>query len=59
MLNDRNVQAAAAAGTSMQATVELMNANLERGRINFGPSADNMTALVLFLFPRTKTAVEG
>jgi len=59
VLTDRLVQAAAATGTSMQATVELMNENLERGRANFGPSADNMTALVLFLFPRTAAAVEG
>lgn len=31
--------------------VDLMNANLERARVNFGTSADNMTAVVVYLTP--------
>ena len=33
-----------------------MNANLDRGRANFGPSADNMSAIVLYLFPVERAA---
>ena len=39
------------AGTQ-EATNDLMVANLDRGRMNFGNSADNMTALVTYLFRR-------
>ena len=36
---------------TQEATNELMLANLERGRANFGNSADNMTALIAFMQP--------
>lgn len=39
------------AGTQ-EATNDLMVANLDRGRMNFGNSADNMTALVTYLIRR-------
>jgi serine/threonine protein phosphatase PrpC len=41
----RSNSAQAAAG-------ELMATNLERGRANFGSSADNMTAITLYLIPK-------
>jgi len=35
------------------AAVELMAANLQRAHTNFGDSADNMTCLVAYLFPKS------
>lgn len=40
--------------SAQTAAVELMATNLERGRTNFGSSADNMTAITLYLFPVPK-----
>lgn len=45
-----------ASGTALAATAELMAENLDRGHANFGSSADNMTALTLYLFPRDPRA---
>lgn len=45
-----------ATGSALSATAELMAENLERGHANFGSSADNMTALTLYLFPRDPRA---
>jgi len=52
-LTASRVAEAARTGSSVTAANELMAANLERARANFGTSADNMTAIVLYLFPRT------
>ena len=52
VLADRLVDNVALSGSALGATIDLMNANLDRGRANFGNSADNMTAVVLYLFPR-------
>lgn len=51
-LTPARVSAAGLAGSSEAATVELMAANLKRGQQNFGSSADNMTAIIMYLFPR-------
>jgi len=42
----------ARANSAQGAADALMAANLERARANFGTSADNMTAIVFYLFPR-------
>jgi serine/threonine protein phosphatase PrpC len=42
--------------SAQTAAAELMTANLERGRINFGSSADNMTAIALYLIPKVATS---
>jgi serine/threonine protein phosphatase PrpC len=39
-------------GSAQAATNDLMTANLERARVNFGNSADNMTSITLYFVPR-------
>lgn len=38
-------------GSALGPAAELMDENIRRGHANFGNSADNMTALVMYLFP--------
>ena len=45
------VERAVLSGRADQACTELMAENLNRGRTNFGSSADNMSAIVLYLVP--------
>lgn len=52
MLNASRVAEVARTNSAQTAASELMTTNLERGRINFGSSADNMTAIALYLFPK-------
>jgi hypothetical protein len=56
VLAPTRVEAAARAASAQAAANELMAVNLERARTNFGTSADNMTAIVLYLFPRPAAA---
>jgi serine/threonine protein phosphatase PrpC len=47
-----NLAAAIKAGSAQPLANELMAQNLARGHANFGNSADNMTAVCMYLFPR-------
>jgi serine/threonine protein phosphatase PrpC len=51
VLDDSEVSNAYSSKSALHAAEALMNANLERARINFGNSADNMTTIVLYFFP--------
>lgn len=51
-LTPERVARVATSGSALAPTAELMAANLERGHANFGSSADNMTVLTLYLFPK-------
>jgi serine/threonine protein phosphatase PrpC len=55
MLEQRLLDSVATSGSALQPVVELMNTNLERGRANFGSSADNMTAITLTFHPHTSS----
>lgn len=43
-------------GSAQRCSEELMAANLARAQVNFGSSADNMTAVVLYMLPQAWAA---
>lgn len=45
------IASVARTGSAQDAANELMVANMERAKVNFGSSADNMTAVTMYLFP--------
>ena len=51
-LEAARVGGVAASGNAQGAANELMLANMEHAARNFGPSADNMTVISMYLFPR-------
>ena len=53
LLHPGRVEFALKHETSQACCVDLMQANLERARVNFGSSADNMTAVLAYMVPRT------
>jgi len=59
MLTPERVSETARSGSAVAAATDIMAANLERARTNFGSSADNMTAIALYLFPRFAAAGAG
>ncbi len=52
LLHPGRVEFALKHETSQACCVDLMQANLERARVNFGNSADNMTAVLAYMVPR-------